>query len=161
MPKLQNGDLFPDLDLTVLDHGPAKLSELSDGSWTLVHLYRGEWCPTCQAYFDRVARARGEIAEAGLRIVAISADREESARATRNDHDLWFPIAYGASVSLGDELGTYVDRERGHLQPAFFVLDPQRRIRHISVQSSGMARPAIEELVALVSAASRRRVAVA
>jgi len=159
MPKLQNGDLFPDLDLTVLDRGTTKLSELSDGSWTLVQVYRGEWCPTCQAYFDRVARARSEIAEAGLRIVAISADPEEKARVTRDQHDLWFPVAYGADLSLATELDIYADCERRHLQPAFFLLDPERRIRHISVQSGGMARPAIEEFVALVSAAGRRHAA--
>lgn len=159
MPKLQNGDLFPDLDLSVLDRGATKLSELGRGSWTLVHLYRGEWCPTCQAYFDRVAKARSEIADAGLSIVAISAGPEEKARALRDRHDLWFPIAYGAPLALAEELGTYADREHGFFQPAFFLLDPERRIRHISLQSGGAARPAIEELVALVSAASRRRVA--
>lgn len=159
MPKLQNGDLFPDLELTVLDRGRATLSELSGGSWTLVHVYRGEWCPTCQAYFDRVARARSEIADAGLRIVAISADPEEKARVTRDRHDLWFPIAYGADLSLAKEIDIYADHEHHHLQPAFFLLDPERRIRHISVQSGGMARPPIEEFVALVSAASRPRAA--
>jgi peroxiredoxin len=159
MPKLQNGDLFPDLELSILDRGRTNLSELSDGSWTLVHTYRGEWCPMCQAYFDRVAQARADIEEAGLRIVAISADPEEKARATRAKHDLWFPIAYGASIALGDELGIYVDHTRGYLQPAFFLLDPARRIQHISVQSGGAARPAIEEFVALVSAYARRRAA--
>ena len=159
MPKLQNGDLFPDLDLTVLDRGAAKLSELADGSWTLVHVYRGEWCPTCQAYFDRVAKARGDITDAGLRIVAVSAGTEEQARAARDKHDLWFPIAYGAGLPLAEELDIYADRERHHFQPAFFLLDPERRIRHISVQSGGMARPAIEEFAALMSAASRRRAA--
>ncbi len=159
MPKLQNGDLFPDIDLSVLDRGPTKLSELAAGSWTLVQFYRGEWCPTCQAYFDRVARARAEITEAGLRIVAISADPEDKARATRDEHKLWFPIAYGAPLSLAADLDIYADREHAFLQPAFFVLDPERRIRHISVQSGGMARPAIEELVAIVSAAGRRRAA--
>ncbi len=97
MPKPQNGDLFPDLVLNVVDRGRAKLSELADGSWTLVHLYRGEWCPTCQGYFDRVAQARSDIEEVGLRIVAISADPKEKARATRDDHELGFPIAYGAT----------------------------------------------------------------
>ena len=159
MPKLQNGDLFPDLDLTVLDRGATKLSALASGSWTLVQVYRGEWCPTCQAYFDRVARSRSEIADAGLRIVAISADPEEKARVTRDQHGLWFPIAYGAGLSLAAELDIYADHERKHLQPAFFLLDPERRIRHVSVQSGGMARPPIEEFVALVSAVSRRQAA--
>lgn len=159
MPKLQNGDLFPELDLTVLDRGATKLSDLAKGSWTLVYVYRGEWCPLCQAYFDRVAQARSDIAEVGLQIVAVSADPEEKARATRDQHQLWFPIAYGASLSLATELDLYADRERHHLQPAFFLLDPERRIRHISLQSGPMARPAIGELVALVSAADRRRAA--
>lgn len=159
MPKLQNGDLFPDIDLSVLDRGPTKLSEIASGSWTLVHVYRGEWCPTCQAYFDRVAGARAEIAEVGLRIVAISADPEEKVRATRDAHALWFPMAYGAPLSLAADLDIYADRDRNFLQPAFFVLDPERRIRHASIQSGGMARPAIEELVAIVSAAVRRRAA--
>lgn len=74
---------------------------------------------------------------------------------TRDRHDLWFPIAYGADLSLATELDIYADRERHHLQPAFFLLDPERRIRHISVQSGGVARPPIEEFVAFVSAASR------
>lgn len=159
MPKLQNGDLFPDLELAVLDRAGTRVSELAAGSWTLVHLYRAEWCPTCQSYFDRVARARTEIDEAGLRLIAISTDPEEKARALRDRHDLWFPIAYAASVALADELGTYADREHNILQPAFFLLDPEGRIRHVSVQSGGAARPAIEDFIALVSASRRKRAA--
>lgn len=68
-------------------------------------------------------------------------------------------IAHGAGLSLAAELDIYADHERHHLQPAFFLLDPERRIRHVSVQSGGMARPPVEEFVALVSAASRPRAA--
>lgn len=159
MPMLQNGDAFPDLDLTVLGRGATRLSELARGAWTLVHVYRAEWCPTCQGYFARVAQARTEIADAGLRIVAVSTDPEEKARALRDRHGLWFPIAYGAPLSLAERLGTYADRDKNILQPAFFLLDPEGRIRHVSVQSGGGARPAIEEFVAMVSFATRQRAA--
>ena len=151
MPQVNNGDRFPDLPLRVLDTGDTRLAELTGGRWSVVTFYRDDACPRCQAYMDRVAQSRDDVIASNVQIVAISADTEMGARAVRDQHDLWFPVAHSAPLSVADELGLYTNPGRGCFEPAFFVLDPDGRVRHASIQSGPAARPAIEELLALVA----------
>ena len=156
---LMNGDRFPDLSVQVVDGPPSTVAELVEGCWAVVLFYRDEQCPKCQAYFDRVAAVREQVARDSLQVIAISADTESGARATRDQHGLWFPVVHSAPLSWGEDLGLYTNPDRGCFEPGFFVLDPDLRVVHVSVQSGPAARPAIEEL--LVIAANSRAAAAA
>ena len=41
--KLDTGDRFPDLDLSLVSGGVPRLSALAAGHWSVVLLYRGDW----------------------------------------------------------------------------------------------------------------------
>ncbi len=41
--KLDTGDRFPDLDLSLVSGGAQRLSTLTAGQWSVVLLYRGDW----------------------------------------------------------------------------------------------------------------------
>ena len=41
--KLDTGDRFPDLDLSLVNGGTQRISTLAGSGWSVVLLYRGDW----------------------------------------------------------------------------------------------------------------------
>lgn len=48
------------------------------GSFGVVLIYRGSWCPSCNAQLSAVAHAEDRLKEAGIGVVALSVDDEET-----------------------------------------------------------------------------------
>jgi peroxiredoxin len=80
---LSPGDRFPDFQLP--DHGgnPRRLSELVAGDPTVLHFYRGWWCPKEQRYFHRLLELQDEAEVAYVRLISVSVDPPEVAAAFR------------------------------------------------------------------------------
>lgn len=141
---LNNGDRFPELTLPSLDERALVLPAELEGSFGVVLIYRGAWCPYCNAQLAGFARAADELAELGVKVVAFSVDDEETTRALVAKHRLPFRVGYGADADGVARLtGAYTNPEPHHLQTTGFVLDAQGRVV-IAVYSSG----AIGRLVA-------------
>ena len=49
MPLLNNGDAFPKLAVPAVGGGAIALPGAVAGSWGVVLIYRGAWCPFCNA----------------------------------------------------------------------------------------------------------------
>ena len=49
MPLLHNGDAFPKLDVPAVGGGTIALPSALAGSWGVILIYRGAWCPFCNA----------------------------------------------------------------------------------------------------------------
>jgi len=145
------GAPFPDLEFPVVGADDKRLSEIVDGRWSLILVYRDDDCSLCQAYFDRVSQQRDELERMDFQIVALSADTEERATSLRDKHALWFPIGHSLPLSVGEELCIYVNADRQCFEPAFFILDTNGLLVHASIQSGPHARPLIEELTALIA----------
>lgn len=41
--KLDNGDVFPDLELNLVDGTVQKISQIASGRWCSLLIYRGDW----------------------------------------------------------------------------------------------------------------------
>lgn len=41
--KLDTGDRFPDLDLSLVSGGTKRVSAIAAGQWSVLLLYRGDW----------------------------------------------------------------------------------------------------------------------
>lgn len=93
--------------------------------------------------------------DAGIRVVALSADDEESAQRMKEEEHLGFPVLYGLDVDeVGERFGTYVEKgERVHLQPAQLIVDPEGRIRFASYSSGPVGRLGPEEALSQIPAA--------
>lgn len=96
-----------------------------------------------------------EYEEAGVRIVALSADEEEGARKMVSDEELSFPVLYGLDVeNAKDRFGLYIEKgEKTHLQPAQFVLDPDGIIRLACYSSGAVGRLSATEMLGVVKEA--------
>jgi peroxiredoxin len=151
MPALHNGDLFPTLSLAAVGGGRVSLPGDLAGGWGVVLFYRGSWCPYCNAQLRAFARAADTLAQAGIRVVALSVDDQPAAAALARKLQLGFPLAYGADAdTIAAATGAYVNDEPRYLQSTGFVLDPAGRVM-VAVYSSGaIGRLVPEDVVGLV-----------
>lgn len=80
---LAPGARFPDLVLR--DHAGYEraLRDLVAGDPTVLHCYRGYWCPKEQAYFRRLVALQEEMEVAYTRIVSLSVDAPRVSAALR------------------------------------------------------------------------------
>src|SRR5262245_27933159 len=63
---LHNGDVFPDLVVDLVAGRTIALPRDLAGSYAVVLLYRGAWCPYCCAQLAAFSRAGDRLAAAGI-----------------------------------------------------------------------------------------------
>ena len=78
--RLQNGDRFPDLSISLVGGGQVVLPRDVEGLYSVILFYRGAWCPYCKAQLAAFARARASLQSIGVEIVAVSVDDEAVTR---------------------------------------------------------------------------------
>jgi peroxiredoxin len=151
MPLLNPGDPFPPLTITVPGGQALALPDAFAGDFAVVLFYRGAWCPYCNAQLRAFERAGQTLADAGIRVAALSVDDEATTAALVEKHGLTFPVGYGADAKAVAALtGAYVNPDPVYLQSAGFVLDPAGKVI-VSVYSSGaIGRLVPDDVVGLV-----------
>ncbi|HET6185548.1 MAG TPA: peroxiredoxin family protein [Trebonia sp.] len=151
MPLLNPGDPFPQLTITVPGGQTLALPDAFAGDFAVVLFYRGAWCPYCNAQLRAFERAGQTLADAGIRVAALSVDDEATTAALVEKHKLTFPVGYGADAKAVAALtGAYVNPSPVYLQSAGFVLDPAGKVI-VSVYSSGaIGRLVPDDVVGLV-----------
>jgi peroxiredoxin len=148
---LEPGDRFPTVPVAPAGADPLVLPDALAGHFGVVLLFRGSWCPYCNAQLRAFQRAQDRLAELGIRVVALSVDDEPTTRTLIADHGLTFPVGHSAdAASLHDSLGAFVNAEPAYLQSTGFVLDPDGRVI-VSVHSSGaIGRLVPDDVIGLV-----------
>ncbi|HEX2580659.1 MAG TPA: peroxiredoxin-like family protein [Dongiaceae bacterium] len=89
---LRQGDQAKDAVLSDIEGRPVRLSDLWKNQPVVLVFYRGGWCPFCNLELQAYQRAVPEFQKAGVAIAAISPERAEHGRATRDKHTLSFPL---------------------------------------------------------------------
>ncbi len=136
-PLLAPGDSFPALAVARSGGGQINLPEDLAGVYGVVLLYRGSWCPYCNAQLRAFERATEALAGAGARVVALSVDNEAKTAALVESRGLTMPVGYGADATeVSAATGAFVDAQGGYLQSTGFILDPFGKVI-LSVYSSG------------------------
>lgn len=151
MVLLQPGDLFPDLTVTPVDSDALLLPGSLTGHFGVVLLFRGAWCPYCNAQLRAFQRAQDSLAEVDARVVAMSVDDEAATRSLVDKHRITFPVGHGADArAVAEATGAFVNEDPLYLQSTGFVLDPTGRVL-VSVYSSGaIGRLVPEDAVGMI-----------
>lgn len=151
MPMLNPGGAFPRLTISTTDGQALAVPDAFAGDFAVVLFYRGAWCPYCNAQLRAFERAGQALADAGIRVVALSVDDKETTEALAARHKLTFPIGYGAdSSAIAALTGAFVNPDPVYLQSTGFVLDPSGKVV-VSVYSSGaIGRLVPEDVLGLV-----------
>ena len=151
MPLLNPGDPFPRLTVTTTDNQTLTIPDAFAGDFAVLLFYRGSWCPYCNTQLRAFERAGQALADAGIRLAALSVDDKETTAALVAKHKLTFPVGYGADAEAVAALtGAFVNPDPVYLQSTGFVLDPKGNVV-VSVYSSGaIGRLVPEDVVGLV-----------
>jgi peroxiredoxin len=151
MSRLNNGDAFPPLTLdTVLDGVISVTHHLSD-HYGVVLMYRGSWCPYCNAQLSAFARAKPKLDELGIRVVAMSIDNNAEAATLVEKHRLNFPVGYGVDADkVSAATGAYVNDSPRYLQSTGFVLDPSGKVITAVYSSGAIGRLVPEDVTGFV-----------
>ena len=70
--------------------------------------------------------------------------------------DLGFPVAYGVTRTMADQLGAWWEERRNHIQPSEFVMTESGRILGSVYSSSPVGRMDPEETLELIRILARR-----
>jgi peroxiredoxin len=131
---LTPGDSFP--ALTIKQPGGDEFELPLPGEYTVVLLYRGGWCPYCNAQLRAFQRAHDKLADFGVRVVALSIDDEATTQATIDKHGLTFPVGHSADArAIAEATGALVNPDAGYIESTGFVVGPDGKVL-VSVYSS-------------------------
>jgi peroxiredoxin len=137
MPLLGPGSTFPALTLTPPAMPPLPLPDALAGDFGVVLFFRGAWCPYCNAQLRAFQRASDSLAEAGVKVAALSVDDEPTTADLIARHGLTFPVGHSADAAAVAELtGAFINPDPVYLQSTGFVLSPAGQVI-VSVYSSG------------------------
>jgi peroxiredoxin len=151
MPLLSPGDSFPALTLTPPGGPSLTLPEALAGEFGVVLFFRGAWCPYCNAQLRAFQRASDILADAGIKVVALSVDNEPTTAELIAKHGLTFPVGHSAdAAAVAGLTGAFVNPDPVFLQSTGFVLSPAGKVV-VSVYSSGaIGRIVPEDVIGLV-----------
>jgi peroxiredoxin len=151
VPRLENGQTFPDLQLPRVGGGRTSLPADLAGDFGVVLIYRGAWCPYCKGQLAAFSRAKESLDEAGIRVVALSVDDDATSTELAEKLRLTFPLAHSADADeVAEATGAYVDGGPRHLQSTGFVLAPDGTVVTAVYSSGAIGRLVPEDVVGLV-----------
>jgi len=141
MSRLRNGQPFPSLEVPAVGGGTISLPDDLAGSYGVVLIYRGSWCPYCNAQLAAFSRAVDTLTELGVKVVALSVDDEETSAALAAKHKLRFPVGHSADAGkVAAATGAYANDDPHYLQSTGFVLAPDGTAQVAVYSSDGIGR---------------------
>lgn len=151
MSMLRNGDSFPKLTINAAGGGVISLPGDLAGSYGVVLIFRGVWCPYCNAQLAGFSRAADALAELGVKVAALSVDDEAATAAIVAKHRLKFPVGYGADADLvAAATGASTNDNPRYLQSTGFVLDPDGKVITAVYSSGAIGRLVAEDVAGFV-----------
>ncbi len=152
MTRLQNGQTFPALDVSAVGGGMISIPQSLSGSYGVVLIYRGAWCPYCQAQLAGFQRASEKLAETGIKVVALSVDDEATTTGTIDKFKLSFPVGHSADANkVATITGAYTNENPRYLQTTGFVLAPDGKILNAVYSSGPIGRLVADDVIGMVA----------
>lgn len=157
MPKLKPGSMAPDVSLTSVDGSRIRLSDVWRRGPTALTFYRGDFCPTCNRHLHEIEERADAFREAGLQVVAISADRPETERKTVQRHGLSFTVLSDPDRHAINAYDVVYNETEGHAEPAVFVIAPEGTVLFLSITSGPVGRLTADELLMIGQGLQRQQ----
>lgn len=152
MALLQNGQTLPQLEIPAVGGGAIKLPASLSGSFGVVLIYRGAWCPFCNAQLAAFERATEKLAGLGIKVIAFSVDDETTTVGLVNKHKLHFPIGHSADAAkVAAATGAYTNDKPHYLQATGFLLAPDASIVNAVYSSGPLGRLVPDDVAGMVA----------
>jgi peroxiredoxin len=144
--KIGAGSSFPSLPLTTVGSGTVDVAGLE--GWRMLAVYRGKHCPLCKKYFKTLDAMLDDFRNAGVSVVAVSADPKEKAEADVANEAWRFPVGYGLTLEQMRTLGLYIseprspqETDRPFSEPGLFVINPEGKVQIVDISNAPFSRP--------------------
>ncbi len=148
----QIGDLFPDFTAQTT-HGPIRLFDWAEGSWTVLFSYPGARTPVCTTEMASLAACADEFTKHNVKAIGLTASTLDAQRDWQDDIErifgvkVFFPCAEDPGGKLSRSFGMLHSKASGEMPiRKTFVLDPALRIRAIQEYPMFMGRNTEETL---------------
>lgn len=99
------GETIPDTELKAPDGNTHKFSGIVGEKATVLLVYRGGWCPFCNAHLSEIQGVQSEVINLGYQIVAVSPDSPENLQVTDEKDKLAYSLYSDADGKLIQSLG--------------------------------------------------------
>lgn len=130
-------DLIPDFEAETTQ-GPLRFWSWADGHWALIASHASNFTAVCSSELAGLARAHGDFAQRGVKLLALSADTLESHRRFVGDiEDIYdvsvdFPIADDSTLRVARLLGMlHPKASRSETVRRTLIVDPLGRLRAV------------------------------
>jgi peroxiredoxin len=148
---LANGEEFPHLQIPAVGGETINLPGALSGSFGVILIYRGSWCPYCVAQLSAFERAAERLAGAGIKVAAFSVDDEATTAALKAKLHLDFPLGHSADPEkIASLTGAFVNAEPRYLQSTGFVLFPDGKILTAVYATGAIGRLVPDDVLGLV-----------
>lgn len=155
MPLLQNGQIFPQLEIPAIGGGTLDLPHDLAGAYGVVLIYRGHWCPFCNEQMASFAGAAEALEKEGIKVVAFSVDDVASTEEFIAKHHIPFRMGHSAQIeAITAATGAYQNQHpvRGQfLENTGFVLDPDGAVVNGVYSSRAIGRLVPNDVIRLVA----------
>ncbi len=152
MSKLNNGQTFPTMSVAKVGGGTLSLPADLAGSFGVVLVYRGAWCPICDRQMADFAASNAALTALGVKVAALSVDDEAASTAFVAKHGLAFPVGHSADADqVSALLGSYVNPAPHFLQPTNFVLGPDGTVLLSNYYSGAVGRLSAADVIGMVT----------
>src|ERR1700692_226447 len=95
---LQNGQLFPELEIPAVGGGILSLPYDLAGYYGVVLIYRGHWCPFCNEQMSAFSDWQDALKEAEIKVAAFSVDYEAVTKAFVAKNGIPFKVGHSAAI---------------------------------------------------------------
>ena len=152
MTRLQNGQTFPALDVPAVGGGTINIPQSLRGSYGVVLIYRGAWCPYCRAQLGGFQRASERLAAAGIKVVALSVDDEATTVGTIEKFKLSLPVGHSVNAEkVAAITGAYINDSPRYLQTTDFLLVPDGKILNAVYSSGPLGALVAQDVIGMVT----------
>lgn len=154
--NLQPASVMQPLVVSDLDHNDVNIVDrVSKKPWKMIVVYRGQHCPKCTEQLNELATMHDDFSQAGVEVVAVSADSEAQLKKHFEKIDVNFPLYYNLTIEQMTDLGLYIseprsDAETDHpfAEPCIIVLNEDNQVQMLDKSNSPFVRPSLKQVLA-------------
>ena len=152
MRLLRNGESFPKLEIPAVGGGTLVLPDAVRGSFAVILVYRGAWCPFCTAQLAGFAAEKASLDALGVKVVALSVDDELTSSELAARFSLKFLLGHSADADrVSEATGAFTSDSPKYLQPTAFTLTPEGTVMAAVYSTQAIGRLVALDLVKFVS----------
>lgn len=139
------GEKIPKQDLISVDDKLVSTTEIFNKKTVLI-VYRGGWCPYCNAQLMDMQEIESQIIEMGYQIVAVSPDAPKFLKETTTEDKLNYRLFSDSDGKFSQALGIAFKRDKPKLEkysegknpgflpvPTVYILDENREIQFLYI----------------------------